>query len=80
MQVWDPEAAADTSVAANRHQHKLSPYNDMQLQGRVLATFVRGHKVFDAGAGVFEGVCGSVVRRKWLDVRREKPKKQEEGL
>lgn len=76
-QVWDPEAAADTSAGHNRHQHKVSPYTDMPLKGQVLATFVKGHKVYDEQEGVFEGHCGSVVRRKWLDVIRETKEKVE---
>ncbi|KAF6265397.1 allantoinase [Scenedesmus sp. NREL 46B-D3] len=76
--VWDPEAAADTSVGHNRHQHKLSPYTDMKLKGRVLATFVKGHKVFDEQQGVFDGHCGQVLRKKWLDVIRERKQKKSE--
>lgn len=75
LQVWDPEALANTSLGHNRHQHKLSPYTDMQLKGGVLATFVRGHKVFDDKEGVFAGSCGSVIRRKWLDIIKEKKSK-----
>jgi hypothetical protein len=78
LQVWDPDTLADTSAGHNRHQHKLSPYTDMKLKGRVLATFVRGHKVFDEKLGVFDGHCGQVVRKKWLDVIREKKEKSVE--
>lgn len=80
LQVWDPEALADTSIGHNRHQHKLSPYADMKLRGKVLATFVKGHKVYDEQQGVFAGHCGQVVRRKWLDVIREKPEKDQPEL
>lgn len=41
----------------------------MPLKGRVLATFVRGHQVFDGqpdGQGVFSGVCGTPLQRKWI--------------
>lgn len=75
LQVWDPEAGADTSAAHNQHKHKLSPYTDMPLKGKVLATFVQGHKVFDEKEGVFQGRCGSLIRRKWLDVFKEKKQK-----
>lgn len=77
--MWNPEAAADTSTAHNQHKHKLTPYQDMPLKGKVLATYVNGHKVFDEKAGVFKGgVCGSVIRRKWLDIIRERRKQQDE--
>eukprot|EP00879_Flechtneria_rotunda_P024398 GHRR01025861.1.p2 GENE.GHRR01025861.1~~GHRR01025861.1.p2 ORF type:complete len:230 (+),score=53.22 GHRR01025861.1:207-896(+) len=78
--VWDPETLADTSQQHNRHRHKLSPYNDMYLQGNVLATFVKGHKVFSEDEGVFDGHCGEVIRRKWLDVIRLKANKQDDVL
>jgi hypothetical protein len=77
-QVWSPEAAADTSTHHNRHQHKLTPYADLPLKGRVLATFVRGHQVFDADAGVHEGACGSVVKRTWMDVKKDRAQKQQQ--
>jgi allantoinase len=77
MQVWEPEAAADTSPHHNRHQHKLTPYAGMALKGKVLATYVNGHKVFDAAQGVFQGTCGRVLRRKWLDVVKERRQKDE---
>ncbi len=67
-QVWDPEAAADTSTEGNHHKHKLTPYKDMDLRGKVLATFVRGHQVFDAVKGVAPAVCGGPVTRKWQRV------------
>jgi hypothetical protein len=72
VQVWDPDAPADTSAQHNRHQHKVSPYVGMQLKGRVLATFVGGAQVYDEKKGVFSGSCGGVLKRKWLDVPREK--------
>lgn len=63
--VWDPEANANTSVTALQHRHKLTPYADLQLHGRVLATFVRGSQVFDDEKGVAftnsGALCGRVV-------------------
>lgn len=77
LQVWDPEAKADTSPQHNQHRHKLTPYGDLPLKGKVVATYVAGHKVFGDKQGVFPGTCGSVVRRKWLDVRKERRKQDE---
>jgi allantoinase len=67
--VWDPEAAAGTSAARNRHRHGAgtSPYVDAALRGRVLATFVRGSQVFDARRPAGEEVaeaprtCGQLI-------------------
>ena len=61
MVVWRPEQAADTSAAALQHRHKVTPYADMALQGRVLATFVRGSQVFAEGRGVAPAACGRRV-------------------
>ena len=47
-QVWEPDALADTSAAHLQHRHKLTPYKDVRLHGRVHATFVRGHQVMGA--------------------------------
>jgi hypothetical protein len=64
-------------VQHNQHRHKLTPYADLPLKGKVLATYVAGHKVFDHKQGVFKGTCGSVIRRKWLDVIKERRKQDE---
>lgn len=67
--VWDPEAAADTTVAALHHRHKTSPYIGADLKGRVLATFVRGQQVFKAnsyGGRLSEDPCGRLIIGKQL--------------
>jgi len=58
--VWDDGAPAETSQQACRHRHKLSPYNDMDLMGKVEATFVSGHLVFSEGQ-VSGDTCGKVI-------------------
>ncbi|KXZ50155.1 hypothetical protein GPECTOR_17g791 [Gonium pectorale] len=40
--VWEPETRTNTSVALNLHTHKLSPYTDVPLKGKVLASVVGG--------------------------------------
>jgi dihydroorotase-like cyclic amidohydrolase len=62
--VWDPDQLADTSVEGNRHRHKLSPYTGTQLYGKVLSTFVHGHQVYRADAGLHKQACGELVLRK----------------
>lgn len=51
-QVWDPDMLADTSRESLLHKHKLTPYQDMKLKGKVLATFVSGHQVGTRPAGL----------------------------
>jgi len=58
--VWDDGTPAETSQQACRHRHKLSPYNDMDLMGKVEATFVSGHLVFSEGQ-VSGDTCGKVI-------------------
>ncbi len=67
-QVWDPEALADTSSAACFHKHKTTTaFRDTRLMGRVKATFVRGHLVFEdavlPAARVSKDMCGSMLLR-----------------
>jgi hypothetical protein len=59
-QVWEPESPANTSTALNHHRHKLSPYTDMPLKGRVIATVVQGHFVALLDA-VSKHACGTPV-------------------
>ncbi|KAL6782503.1 DAL1 [Auxenochlorella protothecoides x Auxenochlorella symbiontica] len=59
--VFDPSAPADTGAGGRQHRHKVTPYHDLQLRGRVLATFVRGQQVFDSEKGVAQQACGRYV-------------------
>lgn len=64
--VWSPDQAADTSLDALQHLHKVSPYIGMSMQGRVLATFVDGHQVFGEQQGVASEACGSpILKKRW---------------
>ena len=65
--VWNPDAVADTSEAALQHRHKVTPYRDLPIKGRVLATFVRGSQVFAEAQGVAPQACGRAIRapRRW---------------
>ena len=66
LQVWDPEALADTSSAGLFHRHKITPYADMQLQGKVHASFVQGHMVFSAAKQLSRTGCGQPILRHQL--------------
>ncbi len=68
--VWDPGAPADTAPSSCHQRHPAAcPYVGSALMGRVLATYVRGRLVFEAGGGPGGGgrfaraACGRVVRR-----------------
>jgi len=61
---WAPDEDADTSVSALQHRHKLTPYADKKLKGRVLATFVRGSQVYDVDKGMAQETCGRAVLKR----------------
>lgn len=60
LQVWEPESPANTTASANLHTHKLSPYTDMPLSGKVLATIVGGDLSALFG-NTNKQPCGSLV-------------------
>ena len=47
--VWDPDDEFTVDAAALQQRHKLTPYAGRRLRGRVMATFVRGERVWDDG-------------------------------
>jgi allantoinase len=47
--IFDPEASSRVEAATNEHRHKLTPYEGMELKGEVLATYLRGEKVYERG-------------------------------
>src|SRR5204863_4708473 len=47
--IWDPAAEFKVVPEIIQHRHKLTPYSDMQLFGRIEATIVGGNKVFSGG-------------------------------
>jgi allantoinase len=46
--VFDPDAAWTVSPEHLHFRHKLLPYIDTKLQGRVLGTWLRGGQIFSA--------------------------------
>ncbi len=44
--VWAPEAAFTVKAAQNYHRHKVTPYDGVELQGKVRATWLRGEVIF----------------------------------
>jgi allantoinase len=47
--IFDPEATFRVEPATNEHRHKLTPYEGMELKGAVVATYLRGEKVYEHG-------------------------------
>ena len=68
--VWDPNAAADTSVGKCFQKQKLTPYIGRLLYGKVMATIVDGSFVFREDNGPSSMACGHPLRRK-VDPRDE---------
>jgi allantoinase len=49
---WEPEASFVVEPSALRHRHPVTPYAGRALRGRVVATWLRGRKIFDRGVDV----------------------------
>jgi allantoinase len=47
--VFDPDVSWTVDPAKLRHRHPLTPYAGRVLKGRVEATYLRGHKVYEKG-------------------------------
>ncbi|HVF67336.1 MAG TPA: amidohydrolase family protein, partial [Pyrinomonadaceae bacterium] len=47
--VFDPEAEFLVTPETNEHRHKLTPYEGRALKGDVVATFLRGEKIYERG-------------------------------
>ncbi|MGQ0561010.1 MAG: allantoinase AllB [Gemmatimonadota bacterium] len=67
--VFDPDAIGTVRGAALEHRHKLTPYEGMQLRGKVHATYLRGERVYDGegqegsrGEGAFAEPRGRLLR------------------
>lgn len=57
--LWDPDANFTVRPELVYHRHKLTPYEGMELFGRVAATYVRGKRVF--ADGDFAGPTGELI-------------------
>ena len=44
---WDPDSELVVDASVLQHRHKLTPYDRLRLQGRVIATWLRGGRVED---------------------------------
>ena len=48
--IWDPRQTYTVAATGLHHRHPLTPYQGEQLKGVVQKTFLRGKKIYDAGA------------------------------
>ena len=60
--VFDPDVASAFDPAELHHRHPVTPYEGLRLDGRVLATYVRGVEVYAAGRFPNEH-AGRLLRR-----------------
>ena len=47
--VWDPDATFTVTRDIVQHRHKLTPYDGMELFGKVAVTYSGGRRVFEGG-------------------------------
>ncbi len=47
--LFDPAAKTRVSAETNYHRHKLTPYDGLEFDGAVVATYLRGEKIYDRG-------------------------------
>jgi allantoinase len=47
--VFDPDESFVVEASMIYHRHKVTPHEGRKFQGRVIETYVRGHKVYDNG-------------------------------
>ncbi|MHA7631693.1 allantoinase AllB [Corallococcus sp. M7] len=50
--VFAPEARFKVAPEDIRHRHRLTPYAGRELEGRVMRTYLRGQRIFDATEGL----------------------------
>ncbi len=65
--VWDPALEFTVRAEDLLHRHSLTPYLGARLFGVVLATYLRGIRVFAQGLGV-EGCHGQLLHRETVHV------------
>ena len=47
MVVWDPDASFVVRAADIQHRHPTTPYEGEELRGTIVATYLRGDKIFE---------------------------------
>jgi allantoinase len=59
--LFDPDASWTVDPAKLHQRHKITPYSGRHLQGRVVATYLHGEKIYDDGE--FATPSGRVLKR-----------------
>ncbi|KAF6762974.1 allantoinase [Ephemerocybe angulata] len=54
--LWDPEASFKVTKELLQYKNKISPYEGLELTGRVEKTYLRGELVYDRIGGGFTGL------------------------
>lgn len=47
--IFDPASKTRVTAETNQHRHKLTPYDGLEFDGAVVATYLRGEKIYDRG-------------------------------
>ncbi|THH23203.1 hypothetical protein EUX98_g7978 [Antrodiella citrinella] len=59
--IWDPEAEVKVTKESLNFKNKLTPYEGLTLQGRVLKTYLRGNLIYDASEGFAGKPAGQLL-------------------
>ena len=59
--LFDPDVSWTVDPEKLHQRHKITPYAGRELRGRVLATYLRGEKIYDDGE--FAPARGRVLKR-----------------
>lgn len=62
--VWNPEVETRIEPSMIQHRHKVTPYDGMQLMGKVERTYVRGQIVFKDGQLVNQTVGRMLLQQR----------------
>lgn len=58
--IWQPEENFEVVPELIHHRHKLTPYEGMQLYGRIEQTYLRGNLIYERGK-VFPSPMGKLI-------------------
>lgn len=61
--IWNPQSRLKVDGKTLQHRHKLTPYQDRELNGVVKRTFLRGQKIYDNGEFIGDPRGQFILRR-----------------
>lgn len=62
--IFDPDATTSIERGDIHHKHKETPYEGRELAGKVLATYLRGRKIFERGQHTEKSATGMELLHK----------------